>query len=277
MNGMIDAHQHFWHYHPVRHQWINDEMAVIRKDFLPADLAPVLAANGLAGCVAVQADQTEAETDFLLQLANNNDFIKGVVGWVDLRSPQLHQRLTHYAQYKKLKGFRHILQGEAPEFMLHPSFLEGIRQLHKYHFTYDILIFPQHLSAALQLVKQFPDQAFVIDHIAKPYIKAGLIDEWKRGMALMAQYPNVLCKISGMVTEANMQHWKEADFTPYLDAVTECFGVNRLMYGSDWPVCLCAGSYQQVLGIVQNYFAGFSADEQQAVFAGNAASFYQLT
>lgn len=277
MNGMIDAHQHFWHYHPVRHQWINDEMAVIRKDFLPADLAPVLAANGLAGCVAVQADQTEAETDFLLQLANNNDFIKGVVGWVDLRSPQLEQRLAHYAQHKKLKGFRHILQGEAPEFMLQPSFLEGIQQLHKYNFTYDILIFPQHLSAALQLVKQFPDQAFVIDHIAKPYIKAGLVEEWKRGMALMAQYPNVLCKVSGMVTEADMQQWKEADFTPYLDAVTESFGVNRLMYGSDWPVCLCAGSYRQVLDIVQHYFAGFSADEQQAVFAGNAASFYQLT
>jgi L-fuconolactonase len=200
-----------------------------------------------------------------------------VVGWVDLRSPQLEQRLAHYAKFERLKGFRHILQAETPEFMLQHSFLNGIGLLKKYHFTYDILIFPQHLPAAVQLVKQFPDQPFVIDHIAKPYIKDGMIDGWKKDMAAIAQYPNVLCKISGMVTEAAMRQWKTTDFTPYLDVVTECFGVERLMYGSDWPVCLCAGSYQQVLGIVKNYFAGFSADEQQSVFAQNAAAFYQLT
>ncbi len=277
MSGIIDAHQHFWHYHPVRHEWINDEMAVIRKDFLPADLAPVLAANGVEGCVAVQADQTEDETGFLLQLSEENDFIKGVVGWVDLRSGTLEERLALYAQFKKIKGFRHVLQGEMPEFMLQPSFLQGIGLLNKYHFTYDILIFPQHLPSAIELVKQFPDQHFVIDHIAKPYIKDGLIDEWKKDMAAIAQYPNVFCKISGMVTEADMRQWKITDFTPYLDTVTESFGVGRLMYGSDWPVCLSAGSYQQVLGIVQNYFSGFSAEERKAVFARNAAAFYQLT
>ncbi len=277
MNGTIDAHQHFWHYHSQKHEWINDEMAVIRKDFLPANLAPVLAANGVAGCVAVQADQTEAETGFLLQLSDENDFIQGVVGWVDLRSGMLEERLAHYAQFKKIKGFRHVLQGETPAFMLQPSFLQGISLLNKYHFTYDILIYPQHLPAAIELVKQFPDQAFVIDHIAKPYIKDGLIDEWKKAMTAIARYPNVHCKISGMVTEADMRQWKTTDFTPYLDAVTEYFGVERLMYGSDWPVCLCAGSYQQVLHIVKDYFAGFSADEQQAVFAKNASVFYQLT
>lgn len=277
MNGIIDAHQHFWQYHPLRHNWINDEMAIIRKDFLPADLAPVLAANAVEGCIAVQADQTEEETDFLLRLSQENDFIKGVVGWVDLRSDKLEDRLAHYAQFKKLKGFRHVLQGEAPEFMLQPSFLEGIGLLKKHHFTYDILIFPQHLAAAIELVKQFPDQRFVIDHIAKPYIKDKLIDEWKKDIASIARLPNVHCKISGMVTEADMRHWKTTDFTPYLDVVTESFGVERLMYGSDWPVCLCAGFYQQVLGIVQNYFAGFSAAEKQSVFSKNAAAFYQLT
>ena len=168
-------------------------------------------------------------------------------------------------------------RGEAPEFMLQPSFLKGIGLLNKYHFTYDILIFLQHLQAAIELVKQFPDQPFVIDHIAKPSIKDGLIDAWKKNMAAIAQYPNVHCKISGMVTEADMRNWKQADFTPYLEAVTELFGVERIMYGSDWPVCLCAGSYKQVLGIVQNYFAGFSAGEQQSIFSKNATAFYNLS
>ncbi len=272
----IDAHQHFWHYDAARHGWINDEMAVIRKDFLPASLEPVLKENAVEGCVAVQADQTEQETDFLLELSKENDFIRGVVGWVDLRANKLEERLTHYAQYKKLKGFRHVLQGEDPSFMLQPSFLKGIGLLRKYGFTYDILIFPKHLSAALQLTEQFPNQPFVIDHIAKPYIKDGLIDEWKKGMEAIAKRPNVCCKVSGMVTEADMRNWKETDFMPYLDAVVETFGINRLMYGSDWPVCLAAGSYKAVLDIARKYFAAFSVTEQQLVFSKNASAFYHL-
>jgi L-fuconolactonase len=273
----IDAHQHFWHYEPARHSWVNDEMAVIRKDFVPANLQPVLRANGVEGCVAVQADQTETETDFLLGLSAANDFIKGVVGWVDLRSDSLEKRLEHYAACKKLKGFRHVLQGEEPSFMLQPAFTRGIGLLKKYNFTYDILIYPAHLAAAAQLVQQFPDQAFIIDHIAKPYIKDGLIAEWKKGMMAIAQYPNVHCKISGMVTEADMRNWQQADFEPYLDVVTECFGINRIMYGSDWPVCLAAGSYESIMGIVKKYFAGFSTHEQQLFFGKNAAAFYHLT
>ncbi len=159
-SGAIDAHQHFWHYNPVRHSWINDEMAVIRKDFLPKDLKPVLKENGVAGCIAVQADQTEAETNFLLKLSDENDFIKGVVGWVDLRADNLQQRLEHYAQFKNIKGFRHILQGEEPAFMLQPSFLKGIGLLKRFNFTYDILVFPKHLKAALQLVKTISWSAF---------------------------------------------------------------------------------------------------------------------
>ena len=277
LQGSIDAHQHFWHYDPVQHSWINDEMAGIRKDFMPADLESVLNTNGIEGCVSVQADQTEKETDFLLQLSAENNFIKGIVGWVDLRSAKLEERLEHYAAYKKIKGFRHILQGEEPSFMLQPEFTRGIGLLQQYQFTYDILVYPKHLPAALQLVQKFPNQAFVIDHIAKPFIKDGLIDEWKKDMAAIAAYPNVHCKISGMVTEANMRKWKQADFEPYLDAVTELFGINRIMYGSDWPVCLAAGSYESVINIVKKYFAVFSDHEQQLFFGRNAATFYHLT
>ena len=277
LEGAIDAHQHFWQYNPVRHSWINDEMTVIRKDFMPGDLLPVLQQNGVAGCVAVQVDQTEAETDFLLQLSEKNNFIKGIVGWIDLRAGNLEDRLEHYGQFPAIKGFRHILQAEEPEFMLQSSFRNGLGLFKYYDFTYDILIFPKHLPAALQLVKQVPDVQFVIDHIAKPHIKDGLIDEWKKDMEAIAQYPNVHCKISGMVTEADMRNWKQADFTPYLDVVTAAFGINRIMYGSDWPVCLAAGSYTAVMGIVKEYFAAFSANEQQIFFSKNASAFYHLT
>jgi L-fuconolactonase len=180
---VVDSHQHFWKYDPVDHEWINDDMSVIRKDFLPGDLLPILQQNNIDGCIAVQADQSEKETDFLIELANKNDFIKGVVGWVDLRAENIKERLAHYKQYSIVKGFRHILQGEDPAFMLQPDFVRGIAALKEFGFTYDILIYPKHLSSAIELVKQFPEQPFVIDHIAKPFIKDGLIDDWKNGNA----------------------------------------------------------------------------------------------
>jgi len=273
---IIDTHQHYWKYDPVNYAWINDDMAVIRQDFLPADLQPVLAANGVAASIAVQADQTEQETDWLLQLADENPFIAGVVGWVDLRSPQLAERLQHYAQFSKLKGFRHVLQGEEPSFMLQSSFVNGIAQLQAHGFAYDILIFPQHLPAALQLVQQFPEQRFVIDHLAKPYIKQGLIGEWASGMKALAAHTNVYCKISGMVTEADWRKWSAADLHPYIDTVVQAFGTNRCMFGSDWPVCLVAAAYDKWLQTVQDFFAGFSTEEQAMVFGGNAKHFYQI-
>ena len=274
--GCIDAHQHFWQYEPIKHSWIDEEMAVIRKDFLPADLAPIIKSNGVIGTVAVQADQTEVETDFLLGLADKHNFIRGVVGWVDLRADNISERLAYYAQFKHIKGFRHILQGEEPAFMLHPSFLKGLAALKEYDFTYDILIFPKHLEAALELVKRFPQQPFVIDHIAKPYIKAGLIDEWAKGIIALSEYENVLCKVSGMVTEADYKRWQPTDFTPYLDVVVESFGMNRLMFGSDWPVCEVAASYGQMIGIVEDYFASFTLDEKNQLFNQNALKFYNL-
>ena len=272
----IDAHQHFWTYDAVTHEWINDEMSVIRKDFLPAQLEPVLKQNGINGCMAVQADQSEKETDFLLQLAGEHDFIKGVVGWVDLRGENIRERLDHYKAFSLLKGFRHVLQGETPEFMLQPGFINGIAALQEYQFTYDIRVFPQHLKAVLELISQFPHQPFVIDHIAKPYIKDGLITEWKRDMEQLSAFENVYCKISGMVTEADYHHWKPADFTPYLDTTVNAFGTKRILYGSDWPVCLVAAEYMDMLNIVKTYFASFTETEQQDFFGNNATRFYQL-
>ena len=272
----IDSHQHFWHYHPEKHEWIDDEMKIIRKDFLPSDLRPILDENLIDGCVAVQADQTEKETDFLVSLAKENDFIKGVVGWVDISADDVKERLNHFRQFKTIKGFRHILQAEDPSFMLQPDFMRGIAALKDFNFTYDILVFPKHLAAATELVKNNPDQLFVIDHIAKPNIKNGLIDEWEKGIQTIAQFENVYCKISGMVTETDYQHWKKADFIPYIDAVVESFGTNRIMFGSDWPVCTVAATYQQVQNIVKTHFKSFTKNEQDLFFGENAVKFYKL-
>ena len=273
---IIDAHQHFWNYDAVRHSWITDEMSVIKKNFLPVDLEPVFTLNGIAGCVAVQAEQSEKETDFLIHLARENDFIKAVVGWIDLLNENIEKRLEYYMQFGAVKGFRHVLQGEEPEFMLQPAFERGIESLGKFDMTYDILVFPKHLKAVLKLVREFPNQLFVVDHIAKPFIKDQLIDDWKKDMQAIAECENVYCKISGMVTEANWQQWKQDDFAPYLDTVTEAFGIKRIMFGSDWPVCLVAGSYQRVLTIVKEYFSSFTKNEQELFFGKNAIQFYHL-
>jgi len=274
---VIDAHQHFWKYNAQNHAWINDEMQVIRKDFMPEDLYPVLKQNSVDGCVLVQVDQTEEENEFQLNNAASFDFIKGVVGWIDLQADNVEERLAYYSDFKKMRGFRHILQGEADRaLMLKPAFKRGISLLNKYGFTYDILIYPDQLKYALELVAEFPNQRFVIDHIAKPYIKDKKIDGWKEDMLAFKEYTNVLVKVSGMVTEADFKQWKPEDFTPYLDTVVEAFGTQRIMYGSDWPVCLVAASYELMIAIVKDYFAPFSRDEKAAIFGGNAIHFYQL-
>ncbi|MHB0755477.1 amidohydrolase family protein [Polaribacter sp. M15] len=274
---IIDSHQHFWQYEPVKHSWINDEMAVIRRDFLPSDLQKVYQENGVDGCVAVQADQTLAETDFLIDLASKNDFIKGIVGWVDLRSDAVEADLEKYSHHQKVKGFRHVVQGEADHnFLLRPNFLNGISALEKHNFTYDILIFPHQLGATLEFVKKFPNIKFVIDHIAKPYIKDGFFDGWANQMKAIAKHKNVCCKVSGMITEADYKTWTQAQLHPYLDLVFNTFGANRILFGSDWPVCLVAGNYQQVKNIVTNYIANFSADEKANIMGLNAIKFYNL-
>ncbi len=274
---MLDTHVHFWQFNPVRDAWIDDSMQVLQRDFLPSDLAVELKANGVAGCVAVQADQSEAETHFLLQLAKNHDFVKKVVGWADLRSPEVTGRLDYFSQFGKLAGFRHIVQGEADvNFLLRKDFCRGISALEQYGFTYDILVFPHQLGAVLEFVRLFPRQKFVIDHLAKPYIKNGYFDGWAALMREIAKHENVYCKVSGMVTEADWQGWKYDDFQPYLDLVTEAFGTQRLMFGSDWPVCLLGGSYEEVMGVVRRYFSEFSEGEQRAVMGENGACFYSI-
>ena len=273
----IDAHQHFWKFDPVRDSWITNEMSVIKKDFIPQDIYPLLQQNGFTGTVVVQSDQSEEENVFQLANAEKNDFIKGVVGWVDLQNENVEERLEYYAQFKKMKGFRHILQGETDRaLMLKPAFKKGISLLRKYNFTYDILIFPDQLKYSTELVKEFPDQLFVIDHIAKPDIKNKNIADWKKDIQTIAEQENVFCKISGMVTEADLKGWRKEDFNPYIDVVAEAFGTSRIMYGSDWPVCLLAASYKSVFEIAEEYFSSFTKSEQDNFFGGNAIKFYNL-
>src|SRR5688572_4282152 len=274
---IIDSHQHFWKYEEVRDSWITADMAVIRKNFLPEDLKPVFAKNDVAGTVVVQSDQSKEEDIFQLGNALKNDFVKGVVGWTDLQADDLDDQLAYYQEFKKLKGFRHVLQGEPQrDFMLRPDFKRGIGKLKTFGYTYDILIYPDQLQYTIDFVKAFPDQPFVLDHLAKPYIKDKKIDQWKKDIQALASFENVFCKVSGMVTEAHWKAWTKDDFIPYLDVVVESFGPSRLMYGSDWPVCLVAASYDQVLGIVKSYFSEFSQQEQDLIFGKNAAEFYNL-
>ena len=273
----IDSHQHFWKFDPVRDAWITPDMQAIRRDFSPKDLKPLLDDHGIDGCIAVQADQSDDETAFLLHLAENNSFIKGVVGWIDLRAPDLETRLGTYSSRRLLKGFRHIVQGETdPAFLGRPDFLRGVKMLHRYGYTYDILIYQHQLPMAVEFVRECPDQPFVVDHIAKPLISNGVWEEWASGMRKIAAFPNVMCKVSGMVTEADWHQWKPDDFRVYLDVVTEAFGPGRLMYGSDWPVCLVAASYAKQFELVEKYFSSFSEEERSAVFGMNAVRFYKL-
>jgi len=274
---MIDTHVHFWNFDPVRDSWINDEMLVIKHDFLPADLLPVLQQNGIDGCVAVQASQSEEETLFLLKQAAENDFVKGVIGWVNLMDPHVRERIAHYSTFKKLKGMRHVLQGEPDRaYMLNPQFMKGIAALKNYDLAYDILIFPDQLGYTNQFIKNISGVNFVIDHIAKPDIKNQNIDKWANSMHIIAQHENAWCKISGMVTEADWQNWQYADFEPYLDVVFEAFGSKRVMFGSDWPVCNVAGGYDKMIAIVEQYTSKLSADEQSRFWGLNASEFYKL-
>ncbi|MEO7046777.1 MAG: amidohydrolase family protein, partial [Ferruginibacter sp.] len=245
----IDAHQHFWQFDPVRDNWITDDMSVIQKDFLPDDLKPVLKDNSINGTVAVQASQSENETIFLIALSEKYDFIKGVVGWIDFQRDDVMEMLAKYKSFPIVKGFRHVLQGEAQrDLMLQPFFKKGIAALQHFGFTYDLLILPDQLKFCIELVAAFPEQKFVIDHIAKPNIKNGEIEDWQHQIKKISAYPNLYCKISAMTTEADWKNWKQQDFKPYLDVIVNAFGTRRIMFGSDWPVCLVAGSYEETLG-----------------------------
>jgi L-fuconolactonase len=274
---VIDAHQHFWRYDPVRDNWITDQMSTLKRDFLPQELLPQLTANGIDGCIAVQADQSEEETMFLLELASQHSQIVGVVGWVDLTARNLGQRLEYFSQFKKLRGFRHIAQSEPDEwFLARADFCRGIGLLKSFNFSYDILIYPKHLPAAINLVEQFPEQRFVLDHSAKPKIRNAQIESWAQGIRTLASHNNTYCKLSGMVTEANWKRWPRDQFSPYLDVVFDAFSPDRLMFGSDWPVCLLAAEYTQVKELVADYVRDLPVEQQKKIFGLNASRFYGL-
>ncbi|MBM4010946.1 MAG: amidohydrolase [Planctomycetes bacterium] len=273
----IDSHQHFWAYVAAEYPWIGPGMERLARDYLPADLAPLLAAEGIDGSVAVQARQSLAESRWLLELAEARPLVKGVVGWVNLQSERVGDELHLLAANPKFVGVRHVVQDEPdPRFVLGEDFVRGLRLLHRHGLTYDLLLYPHQLAAAIELVSLVPEQPFVVDHLAKPRIAAREIDGWARDIGAIARHDNVCCKVSGMVTEAVWQGWKRDDFTPYLDVVLEAFGPERLMAGSDWPVCLLAGEYAEVAAIAREYFARLSAREQALVHGGTAARFYGL-
>jgi L-fuconolactonase len=273
----IDSHQHFWKYNPAHQVWMTDQMAVLRRDYLPDELKPLLAAIGFDGAIAVQARQMIEETEWLLGLADQNDFIKGVVGWLDLRSPDFHAQLAKHTQHPKLVGVRHVVHDEPDDgFMLRPEFRRGIAQLRQFDLTYDLLLFPKHLPVAVKLVEEFPEQPFVLDHIAKPRIGERLFSPWREDLKTLAQFPKVSCKLSGMATETRWKGWAPDDFHRYLDIVLEAFGPDRLLIGSDWPVCTLSGSYSDTMGIVIDYLAKFAVEARDRILGDNCARIYGI-
>ncbi len=272
----VDAHQHYWRFDAVRDNWITDEMAVLRRDFMPTDVATEMHGASIDGVVAVQADQSEQETDFLLDLAATHTFIRGVVGWVDLRAPDLADRLARWRDATRLKGFRHIAQSEPDAFLTHPDVVRGIAALGEQGYSYDILIYPRQLSAAEHLVRQCPGVRFVLDHCGKPPVATGEIDEWRHGMERLARYRNVWCKVSGLVTEAAWGNWNDPHLVPYLDATLDLFGADRVIFGSDWPVSLLAATYPEVVGVIDRWAGRVTTDERGMLFGGNATAVYRL-
>jgi L-fucono-1,5-lactonase len=273
----IDSHQHFWRYDAREYGWIDDSMKSLRRDFMPEDLEPELKRNGFHGCVAVQARQTLGETLWLLELAGRHPFIKGVVGWVDLRSPELRLQLESLCGNSKLAAIRHIVQSEADDrFLMQPDFLRGIAMLEEFNLTYDILIYARHLPVAAEFVTQFERQRFVLNHLAKPDIRGRELATWSRGIRELAKFPNVYCKLSGLVTEADWDKWAEEDFAPYLDVAFQSFGASRLMIGSDWPVCTVAGNYSRVVNVVKNYLQTFPSEVREAVLGKTVREVYRI-
>jgi L-fuconolactonase len=273
----IDAHQHFWKYNDRDYLWMTAGMGKLREDHMPSNLSPLIEATGIGGSVAVQARQSVEESLWLLQLADQYSFIRAVVGWVDLCSDDLNQRLEMLAQRPKFRGVRHVVQDEPDDtFMLQESFLAGLGQLQRFGLTYDLLLFPRHLPVACQVVKQFPDQRFVLDHIAKPAVRSGEMEPWASDLKRLAEFPNVYCKISGLVTEAKWDAWRPQDFEPYLDVVLKAFSPRRLMIGSDWPVCTLAADYKAVIQLETDFIARLSREEQKAILETNPAEFYSI-
>lgn len=273
---IIDSHVHFWQFDPVRDTWITRDMAVLQQDYLPKQLIKLFQSNDVDGVVAVQADQSEAETLFLCRLAEDYNVIKGVVGWIDLCNERVMERLEFFATNPIIKGWRHIVQAEPDNFLKNKAFLQGIQCINQYHYTYDILIYPSQLPAVIEFIHHFPQQKFVIDHAAKPEIKAGNIREWSIGINELAKNEHVYCKLSGLFTETQWQQWKEDEFYPYFDILFECFGAERLMMGSDWPVLLLSGQYSEWKRLLEGYIQKNCPHDYYKIMGENAIKFYNI-
>lgn len=273
---MIDTHVHFWKYNKIKDAWITDEMKLLQRDFLPQDLQPVLYENNVNGVIAVQADQSENENGFLIELSKKNSFIKGIVGWVNLQNENIENKLLYYSKLPVIKGFRHIVQAEQNGFLENKNFLNGIGILKRFNFTYDILIYENQLEETVEFVNKFAGQKFIIDHCAKPEIKNKSILKWESGIKEISKNKNIYCKLSGLTTEANWNSWQEPDFHPYLDVIFENFGTDRLVFGSDWPVVLISGGYSKWKNLLENYMSDFSKEDKEKVFTKNAIEFYNL-
>ncbi len=273
---MIDSHVHFWNFDPIRDSWITEEMGAIRKDFLPDDFVSSSTSSGITGCVAVQADQTEEQNHFLLSLAKDNPVIKGIVGWVDLKNPSLEERLTYWKQSPVIKGWRHVLQAENEAFIVDPDFVNGVKTLAKFNYTYDLLCYHDQLPAIIQLVDQLPDQPLILDHCGKPDVKNQKLKEYDANIKLLAQNKNVYCKISGLLTEADWHNWTETDIYNCFDIVFKHFGTSRIVYGSDWPVVNVSRPYHEWFNLVLKYLSQFSPIDQRMIFEENVSRFYSL-
>jgi L-fuconolactonase len=273
----IDSHQHFWRYDPVEYDWIDDRMGALKRDFMPEHLLPELRKAGFDGCVAVQARQTLEETRWLLELAERHPFVVGVVGWVDLRSDAVREQLARFDGRSKLVGIRHIVQAEPDDrFLLRSDFCRGVSVLQERDFAYDILVYPRHLNVVTEFARRFPGMRLVLDHLAKPDVKGGHLDHWRRDLRALAEEPHVFCKLSGLVTEADWRCWTTEQIRPCLEAAFDCFGPERLMIGSDWPVCTLAADYARTMGVVLDFLAQRTPAERAGILGGNAARFWRL-
>lgn len=275
----IDSHQHFWQASRGDYGWLTPELGSLYRDYLPDDLRPLLQEHRIDKTVVVQAAPTVAETDFLLALAQRREFIAGVVGWLDMASVDFEDQFAAYRRKPGFIGIRPMLQ-DLPEddYILKPQVLDSLEKIAAADFPFDFLVYTRHLPYVLQALERAPGLRAVIDHIAKPEIRARRMEPWKSHIRELAQYPNVYCKLSGMITEADRKNWKADDLQPYVEHVAECFGPQRLMFGSDWPVCLLAGTYSQVINTLAEILAPMLNEAAMAKILGeNAARFYKCS
>ena len=274
---ITDSHQHFWQVGRFDYPWMTIDLGVLYRDYLPDELEPILARNGVEKTVLVQASNSVAESRWLLNLADQYSFIAGVVGWVDLMSPDVDAQLRELTAHPKFKGVRHLVESEPQDdWLIQPAVLSGLKQLSTYGVSYDLLVHTRHLKHVPRVAESCPELALVIDHLAKPPIAKNEIDEWSQGFKPLASYPNIHCKLSGLVTEANWTSWQTDDLRPYVEFALESFGPERLMFGSDYPVCLLASTYDRVLGSFQEILSNLGDDEREKIFSRNAARFYRV-